>query len=111
MVVAPVDPDVDEAEQVCQEPRGRAAERCERGLSGTFSSRTMMVMMMARTPSLNASSRLVRIRAVFQERVNQAASLTGHHSQVLRGVGLVRVDQIEWLIRSSGSWDARSMTC
>jgi len=56
MVVAPVDADVDEAEQVGQEPVAELPRAWRVGSSGTFSSRTMMVMMMASTPSLNASS-------------------------------------------------------
>ena len=44
------------------------------GSSGTFSSSTMMVMMMARTPSLNASSRLVLMGASLTTRSSVSCS-------------------------------------
>jgi hypothetical protein len=56
VVVVPVDADVDEAEHVAHEDRPQR-QRPEIGPCGTLSSSTMMVMMMAMTPSLKASTR------------------------------------------------------
>ena len=58
VMVVPVDRHIDEAEHIAEEDRqlGRAAP-ASRSPCGTFSSSTMMVMMMAITPSLNAVSR------------------------------------------------------
>jgi hypothetical protein len=58
MMIIPVDPDIDEAQDITQEDGENRLERFEMRLSGTFRSSTMMVMMIAITPSLNASSRL-----------------------------------------------------
>ena len=60
-MVVPVDPDVDEAQDVAQEHRHDRARAVEPSPCGTFISSTMMVMMMAMTPSLNASSRVLLI--------------------------------------------------
>jgi hypothetical protein len=71
MVVIPVDADVDEAEQVGEEPGRRAHEaRPASAPGGSFSSSTMTVrMIMARTPSLNGSCRLVRMGHGFRPRL------------------------------------------
>ena len=55
MMVVPVDADVDEAEHVAEEHRQQRRSASRLAPCGTFSSSTMMVMMMAITPSLNAS--------------------------------------------------------
>ena len=66
VMVVQVDADVDEAEQVAQQARTRGADDVVEALPlGTFSSSTMIVMMMARTPSLNASNRLVRMAPIL----------------------------------------------
>ena len=63
VVIVPVDADVDEAQHVAQEDRQqRPQRRRSRRRAGTFSSSTMMVMMIASTPSLKASSRFFSIR-------------------------------------------------
>ncbi len=62
VMVVPVDPDVDEAEDIAEEHRKDGPERAASAAPcGTFISSTMMVMMMAMTPSLKASSRCLLI--------------------------------------------------
>src|SRR5215472_13163850 len=56
VVVVPVDADEHEAQHVAQEHRGHRAQRIQAVSGRRLSSSTMMVMMMAMTPSLNASS-------------------------------------------------------
>ncbi len=55
-MVVPIDPDINEAENVAQEDGSQRPEAEKSGRSGRFNSRTMMVMIIASTPSLNASS-------------------------------------------------------
>ena len=58
MVIVPVDPDVDKTHDVAAEDRNewsQTGETCV--MCGARSSSTIMVMMMAITPSLNASIR------------------------------------------------------
>src|SRR4051794_37202693 len=57
VVVVPVDADEGEAEQVAQEHGDQRRSAARSAPGGTLSSSTMMVMMMAITPSLNASRR------------------------------------------------------
>ena len=57
MMVVPVDADIDEAQHIAQKNRAKFPQSRELGVWGTFSSSTMIVMMMAITPSLKASSR------------------------------------------------------
>src|SRR5579863_2411513 len=57
VVVIPVDADVNKAENVAQKHRNRRAKRFREGPVGTRRSKTMIVIMMAKTPSLKASSR------------------------------------------------------
>lgn len=61
MVVVPVNAHVQKAEQVSQENGDQRFEVVQRRASGMCSSSTMIVMIMAITPSLKASSRLVVI--------------------------------------------------
>ena len=67
-MVGPVDADVDEAEQVAEQAGAGRVPQCRQvgRPSGSCSSSTMIVMMMASTPSLNASRRLVRIAPGYQ---------------------------------------------
>jgi hypothetical protein len=57
VMIVPVDADVNEAQDVAQKDRERDRSASSDGADGTLSSRTMIVMMMAKTPSLKASSR------------------------------------------------------
>ena len=59
MVIVPVDRDVHETENIAGEFQGESGfnERVEIVMLRTRNSRTMIVMMMAMTPSLKASSR------------------------------------------------------
>ena len=57
MVVVPVDAEEDEAQDVAEEHRPEAASAASGSPCGTFSSSTMIVMMMAITPSLKDCSR------------------------------------------------------
>ena len=74
VMVAPVDPEEHEAQHVAQEDRQKRPKRAEASAPrGTRSSSTMIVMRIAITPSLNASSRfrvmrgsLRRLRALFR---------------------------------------------
>src|SRR4051794_31234566 len=59
MVIVPIDGDIDEAQQIGQEDRPDSLSAWKSAPSGTFSSSTMMVMMMATTPSVMASRRSV----------------------------------------------------
>ena len=59
MMIVPVDAEIDEAEHVAQEDGKQRPKRGESAPWGTFSSSTMMVMMIASTPSLNASIRVL----------------------------------------------------
>ena len=56
VVVVPIDADVDETEHVADEDGQQRQQSLKAAPCGTFSSSTMMVMMMAMTPSLKASS-------------------------------------------------------
>ena len=56
VVIVPIDADVDEAQHVAQEYRQKRPSAANRSRAAAFSSSTMMVMMIASTPSLNASS-------------------------------------------------------
>ena len=68
VMVVPVDGDVKKAQHVAEEDGAEVDSPDQRSensagcpsATGARSSSTMMVMMMARTPSLNASSRVVR---------------------------------------------------
>ena len=60
MMIVPVDPEVYETQDIAQEdPAVTRAARASLALCGAFISRTMMVMIIAMTPSLNASSRFL----------------------------------------------------
>src|SRR5215470_13618976 len=56
VMIVPVDTDVYEAEDIAQKHRSDRRERVRLSPCGIFISSTMMVMMIAMTPSLNASS-------------------------------------------------------
>ena len=64
MMVVPINPEINEAERIGEKNREQRPSALISGSCGTFSSSTMMVMMMAKTPSLNASSRFVFMRGV-----------------------------------------------
>ena len=57
VVVVPVDRDVDEAQNIAEKYRRQTASAARSAPCGTFSSSTMIVMMIAITPSLKASRR------------------------------------------------------
>ena len=56
VVIIPVNADIDEAENVAEKTGNNGVSAAGEPSCGTFISKTMMVIMMARTPSLNASS-------------------------------------------------------
>jgi hypothetical protein len=62
VMIAPVDADEDKAQDVAAELWQQRGTSARSWPCGTFSSSTMIVMMMASTPSLNASSRDVLMR-------------------------------------------------
>jgi hypothetical protein len=64
MMVVPVDADINEAEDVAQKDRNRGPKRFERRAGRHLRSRTMIVMMIAKTPSLKASRRPLFIAEV-----------------------------------------------
>jgi hypothetical protein len=61
VVIVPVDANVEETQDVTRKHRQEWPERRQVAPRGTFSSSTMIVMMMASTPSLKASSRFFSI--------------------------------------------------
>ena len=67
VMVVPVNPYVNEAENVTQKNRKELAQGFQVITMGTFNSKTMIVMMMANTPSLNAASRSFGISLVLAE--------------------------------------------
>ncbi len=68
MVIVPIDAEINEAQHIAQQTGSNwyQCQRCQLAC-GTFNSSTMIVMMMAITPSLNASSQLVFIFASAPE--------------------------------------------
>jgi hypothetical protein len=64
VVVVPVDAGVNEAQDVAQKDRNRGSKCFERRTGGHLRSRTIIVMMIAKTPSLKASRRPLFIEAI-----------------------------------------------
>ena len=66
MVVIPIDADVDEAKHLAPEHWEQGLQRSQSRAVGHFHLHTTMVMMIAITPSLNASSLLLPIAVMIQ---------------------------------------------
>ena len=69
-MIVPINPEINEAEQVSEKDRQQGAQRVDIGIRAVPSiPSTMMVMMMASTPSLNASSRFVFPSTIYLGRL------------------------------------------
>jgi hypothetical protein len=71
MMVVPIDADVYEAQYVAEETGSTELSAANVAPAGTFKSNTMIVMMTAKTPSLNASRRPLLIRSLQTHRLQK----------------------------------------
>jgi hypothetical protein len=62
VMIVPINPEKNKTQDIAEKERPEREQRGEACGIGTFSSSTIMVMMIAKTPSLKASSRFLSMR-------------------------------------------------